>query len=43
MPVLEIDGHRIAQSNTINRFLGKRTGLYPTDEFDAAVVDEVRN
>ena len=41
LPVLEVDGKLIAQSNTINRYLGKLTGLYPKDDWQAAIVDEV--
>jgi prostaglandin-H2 D-isomerase / glutathione transferase len=41
LPVLEVDGKLIAQSNTINRYLGKLTGLYPKDDWKAAIVDEV--
>jgi glutathione S-transferase len=41
MPVLEVDGKMIAQSNTINRYLGKLAGLYPKDDWQAALVDEV--
>jgi prostaglandin-H2 D-isomerase / glutathione transferase len=41
MPVLEVDGKVIAHSNTINRYLGKLAGLYPKDEWQAALVDEV--
>lgn len=41
MPVLEVDGKVIAQSNTINRYLGKLAGLYPKDEWQATLVDEV--
>lgn len=41
MPVLEVDGKVIAQSNTINRYLGKLAGLYPRDDWQAALVDEV--
>lgn len=41
MPVLEVDGKVIAQSNTINRYLGKLAGLYPKDDWQAALVDEV--
>ena len=41
MPVLEVDGQAIAQSNTINRYVGKLTGLYPKDDWQAALADEV--
>jgi glutathione S-transferase len=41
VPVLEVDGELIAQSNTINRYVGKLAGLYPKDDWQAARVDEV--
>jgi glutathione S-transferase len=41
MPILEVDGQVIAQSNTINRYVGKLTGLYPKDDWQAALVDEL--
>ena len=41
VPVLEADGKVIAQSNTINRYVGKLAGLYPKDDWAAAQVDEV--
>jgi glutathione S-transferase len=41
LPVLEVDGKVITQSNTINRYLGKLAGLYPKDDWQAALVDEV--
>lgn len=45
MPVLEVDGRTIAQSNNILRFVGRRTGLYPTaypaEEFAMAAIDEL--
>ena len=41
MPVLEVDGRRITQSNTINRYVGKLTDLYPSDPWQAALCDEV--
>ena len=41
LPVLEVDGVSISQSNTINRYLGKLTGLYPRDDWQATLVDEV--
>ena len=41
MPVLEVDGKAITQSNTINRYVGKLAGLYPKDEWQAALCDEI--
>ena len=40
MPVLEVDGERLTQSNTINRYVGRLTGLYPEDPWQAALADE---
>jgi glutathione S-transferase len=41
MPVLEVDGKVITQSNTINRYVGRLAGLYPKDDWQAVRVDEV--
>lgn len=41
LPVLEVDGEIVAQSNGINRYVGKLAGLYPTDPWQAALCDEV--
>ena len=41
LPVLEVDGKVLAQSNAINRYVGKLAGMYPQDPWQAAVVDEV--
>jgi glutathione S-transferase len=41
MPVLEVDGERISQSNAINRYVGQLAGLYPEDPWQAAQCDEV--
>ena len=41
MPVLAVDGKVITQSNTINRYVGKLAGLYPKDDWQAALADEV--
>lgn len=41
MPVLEVDGKVVTQSNTINRYVGKLAGLYPRDDWQAALTDEV--
>ena len=40
IPVLEVDGQTVAQSNGINRYIGKLTGLYPEDPWQAALCDE---
>jgi glutathione S-transferase len=40
MPVLEVDGKVIAHSNTILRYVGKLGGLYPKDDWQAALADE---
>jgi glutathione S-transferase len=41
LPVLDVDGKVITQSNTINRYVGKLAGLYPKDDWQAARADEV--
>src|SRR5919108_97647 len=41
LPVLEVDGIVVTQSNTINRYVGKLAGLYPADPLEAAFCDEV--
>lgn len=41
IPVLEVDGYPLSQSNTINRYVGKLSGLYPDDPLEAARCDEV--
>ena len=40
LPVLEVDGQVIAQSNAINRYVGKLANLYPSDPWQAALCDE---
>lgn len=40
LPVLEVDGVQIAQSNAINRYCGKLAGYYPEDALEAAFCDE---
>jgi glutathione S-transferase len=40
MPILEVDGQIVTQSNGINRYVGKLTGLYPSDPWQAALCDE---
>ncbi|MCA9583532.1 MAG: glutathione S-transferase [Myxococcales bacterium] len=41
LPVLEVDGEALSQSNTINRYVGTLAGLYPTDPWAARQCDEV--
>ena len=41
LPVLEVDGQVVAQSNAINRYVGKLADLYPSDPWQAALCDEV--
>jgi len=41
IPVLEVDGQVVAQSNGINRYIGKLCDLYPSDPLQAALCDEV--
>jgi glutathione S-transferase len=40
VPVMEVDGHIITQSNTLLRYAGKLAGLYPKDALEAAHCDE---
>lgn len=41
VPVLEIDGQVVSQSNALSRYVGKKAGLYPEDEMQALYCDEV--
>lgn len=41
VPVLEIDGAQVTQTNAICRYIGKMAGLYPKDDFQALYCDEV--
>ena len=40
VPVMEVDGEIITQSNTMNRYIGRLTGLWPGDPWQAALCDE---
>jgi glutathione S-transferase len=40
LPLLEVDGQVVAQSNAINRYVGKLADLYPSDPWQAALCDE---
>lgn len=40
IPVLQVDGKDLAQSNAINRYVGRLTDLYPSDPWQAALCDE---
>jgi len=41
VPVLDIDGVQITQSNALSRYIGKMAGLYPADYLQALYCDEV--
>lgn len=41
VPVLEVDGEMITQSNAINRFVGRLADLYPEDPLQALRCDEI--
>jgi glutathione S-transferase len=41
LPLLEKDGEILAQSNAINRYVGKLANLYPPDPWQAALCDEI--
>lgn len=40
IPVLYVDGAPVSQSNTINRYVGRLSGFYPADPWQAALCDE---
>lgn len=40
LPVFEIDGEPVTQSNAISRYIGKMAGLYPDDARQALYCDE---
>lgn len=41
VPVLDVEGRALTQSNAINRFIGRLANLYPSDPWQAALCDEV--
>jgi prostaglandin-H2 D-isomerase / glutathione transferase len=41
VPTLHVDGVQVTQCDSINRYVGKLTGLYPTDPLQALLCDEV--
>jgi glutathione S-transferase len=41
LPTLEVDGKMVTQSNSINRYVGKVAGMYPKDDWQALLCDEV--
>jgi len=41
VPVLEIDGAAVTQSNALSRYVGKMADLYPRDDLQALYCDEV--
>ena len=40
VPVLEIDGKAVTQTNGMCRYVGRMAGLYPTDDLQALYCDE---
>lgn len=41
VPIMDVDGKRLAQSSAILRYVGRLGGLYPQDPWQAAKVDEI--
>ncbi len=41
LPLLVVDNKTLAQSNAINRYIGRLTNLYPQDLWNAAICDEI--
>ncbi|WP_299194436.1 glutathione S-transferase family protein [uncultured Amphritea sp.] len=41
VPVVELNGEQITQSNALCRYFGKQAGLYPEDDYQALLCDEV--
>ncbi len=41
VPVIEIDGKHYTQCNAMNRYFGKKAGLYPDDPWQAFLCDEI--
>jgi glutathione S-transferase len=41
VPTLHVDGVQVTQCDSINRYVGKLAGLYPTDAYQALLCDEV--
>ncbi|MFT6985338.1 MAG: glutathione S-transferase [Psychromonas sp.] len=41
VPTLKIDGLLVTQSNSINRFVAKLAGLYPANDLQALLCDEI--
>jgi len=41
VPTLEMDGKVYTQSNALSRYFGKQAGLYPEDQWQAFLCDEI--
>lgn len=41
VPILDIDGEQVAQSNAMSRYAAKKANLYPADDLQALYCDEV--
>eukprot|EP00955_Chlamydomonas_euryale_P105705 365660-Chlamydomonas_euryale.AAC.9 len=40
VPVLEVDGKMLSQSGAMERYIAKKVGVYPADDWEAAKVEE---
>lgn len=41
MPMLEIDGHKLVQTRSIERYIAQKNGLYPSDPYLAYLVESL--
>lgn len=41
MPMLEIDGHKLVQSRSIERYVAQKNGLYPSDPYHVYLVESL--
>eukprot|EP00955_Chlamydomonas_euryale_P098652 365159-Chlamydomonas_euryale.AAC.28 len=40
LPILEVDGKTLSQSGAMERYIARLAGVYPTDDWEAAKVEE---
>ena len=41
MPMLEIDGHKLVQTRSIERYVAQKNGLYPSDPYHVYLVESL--